>query len=290
MNRHALLDQDCILIDGGMGTMLQQAGLPAGASPDHWNVTNPEAVLAIHRAYVASGAELITANTFGSNASRQKSGAYSPADLVEAGVSLAVRAAREAGHPCFAAVDIGPLGEFLEPLGDLTHEEAVARFRQPVEAGARAGADCILIETMGDISEGLAALEAAHTYGGGLPVFCTFTFDLNGRTMMGQTIEDVAEALQNAGVDALGCNCGLGPDSFLALIKRLRACADKPIIMSPNAGLPVYRDDKTVYDVTPEDFASDMIALRRGGAWGLGGCCGTTPAHIAALCGALKAN
>lgn len=279
----ALLKQH-ILFDGGMGTMLLSAGLPAGASPDVWNSTNPDAVRAVHAAYLAAGADVITTNTFGSTQPRLKRTAHKPAELAAAGVRLVREAIAASGKAAFCALDIGPLGEFLEPLGDLTYEEALAFFREPIEAGASAGADCILIETMGALDEALVCVKAAKMYGAGLPVLCTLTYSPAGRLMTGETIETVVAALEEAGVDALGCNCGVGPEQLVALLPRFTACATKPLLMQPNAGLPEYQDGQTVYRVGPDAFSQEMEKLARGGVWGLGGCCGTTPAHTARLC------
>ena len=278
-----LFSEQHILFDGGMGTMLLAAGLPAGTSPDQWNITNPDAVRAVHAAYLSAGAQVISANTFGSNAPRQKHGAYEPSKLAAAGVRLAKEAVASSGRQAFVALDVGPLGEFLEPLGELSEEEAVSFFREPVEAGVAAGADLILIETMSALDEALACVRAAKEYGGGLPVFCTLTYDQNGRLMTGEPVETVVPALEAAGADALGCNCGVGPAQLVSLLPRFLACAKKPLIMQPNAGLPVYRDGQTVYLCSPEEFESEMKKLLIGGVWGLGGCCGTTPAHIALL-------
>ncbi|PKM41177.1 MAG: hypothetical protein CVV04_01595 [Firmicutes bacterium HGW-Firmicutes-9] len=270
-----------LIIDGGMGTMLQSAGLPAGASPDVWNITNPDAVRAVHAAYLAAGADVITSNTFGSTTPRLKRITHKPAELAAAGVRLVKEAIAASGKTAYAALDIGPLGEFLEPLGDLTEEEALAFFREPIEAGIAAGADCILIETMSALDEALVCVKAAKQYGAGLPVLCTLTYSPAGRLMTGETIETVVAALEEAGVDALGCNCGVGPEQLVALLPRFTACATKPLVMQPNAGLPEYQDGQTVYLVGPDAFASEMQKLAQGGVWGLGGCCGTTPEHIA---------
>jgi len=261
--------------------MLQSAGLPAGASPDVWNITNPDAVRAVHAAYLAAGADVITSNTFGSTTPRLKRITHKPAELVAAGVRLVKEAIAASGKGAYAALDIGPLGEFLEPLGDLTEEEALAFFREPIEAGVAAGADCILIETMSALDEALVCVKAAKQYGAGLPVLCTLTYSPAGRLMTGETIETVVAALEEAGVDALGCNCGVGPEQLVALLPRFTACATKPLVMQPNAGLPEYQDGQTVYLVGPDAFASEMQKLAQGGVWGLGGCCGTTPEHIA---------
>ena len=272
-----------LVFDGGMGTMLQAAGLPAGASPDEWNISHPDSVRAVHAAYLAAGADVITSNTFGSTAPRLKRSAYKPAELASAGVRLVKEAIAASGKRAFAALDVGPLGEFLEPLGDLTAEEALAYFREEIESGVAAGADLILIETMSALDEALLALQAAKQFGAGLPVLCTLTYSPAGRLMTGETIELVAAALEEAGADALGCNCGVGPEQLVSLLPRFTACSAKPLLMQPNAGLPEYRDGQTVYLVGPEAFAEEMRKLAVGGVWGLGGCCGTTPAHTARL-------
>lgn len=277
-----------VVFDGAMGTLLLEAGLPAGASPDSWNITHPDAILSIHKVYLEAGAEVITTNTFGSNKPRQKRGSYSPAQLAEAGVRLARQAVEASGKDCAVALDIGPLGEFIEPMGDLTEEEAIELFREPIEAGVAAGADCIVIETMCDLTEALCAVTAAKQYGGGLPVICTLSYDPNGRLMTGVTLEKVVSALEEAGVTALGCNCGVGPAQLVDMLPRFTACAHIPLVMQPNAGLPEFRDGQTVYLVGPEEYSSLMKSLSDGGVWGLGGCCGTTPAHIKSLIEAIR--
>lgn len=277
------LKQPHLFFDGAMGTQLQQAGLPAGASPDEWNLTHPGAVLAIHKAYLEAGADVITTNTFGSNAPRQKHSSLNPAELAAAGVKLAKQASADFGVERFVAFDVGPLGEFIEPMGDLTEAEAEAFFCEPIEAGAAERPDCILIETMCDLTEALCAVRAAKACGGGLPVLCTLSYDPKGRLMTGAALEDVVAALEEAGVSALGCNCGVGPEQLVALLPRFAACAHVPLVMQPNAGLPEYRDGQTMYLVGAEAFAAQMQRLFDGGVWGLGGCCGTTPAHIRAM-------
>lgn len=277
-----------LFFDGALGTQLQDAGLPAGASPDTWNITHPDVVRGIHTAYLESGADVVTTNTFGSTAPRQKHGVYKPAELAAAGVRLVKEAVAAFGLPRYIALDIGPLGEFIEPMGDLTEEDAVELFREPIEAGVAEGADCILIETMIDLTEALCAVRAAKKYGGGHPVVCTLSYDPNGRLMTGAPLETVVSTLEEAGVDALGCNCGVGPEQLVALMPRFIACAHVPLVMQPNAGLPEYRDGRTLYLVGAEAFAAQMKLLADGGIWGLGGCCGTTPAHIAALIGAVE--
>lgn len=278
-----LFSKKPLIIDGGLGTMLQSAGLPAGASPDAWNIERPEIVEGIHRAYIDAGAQLITANTFGSNAPRQKRGKYPAAELAAVGVRLARRAVQDAPEPCYVAFDVGPLGVLLEPMGELTFEEAVAFYSECIRAGVSEQPDCILIETMCDLNEACAAVAAAKAHGNGLPVYCTCSFDARGRLMTGTDIASVVMGLSDAGVDGLGCNCGVGPEQLVALLPQFVSATSLPILMCPNAGLPAFRDGKTCYDVAPREFAGYMRALLDGGASGLGGCCGTTPEHIRAL-------
>lgn len=272
-----------LIIDGGMGTMLQSLGLPPGASPDAWNLEEPQKVEQVHSAYIQAGARLITANTFGSNPPRQKRGKYPPAELAAAGVRLAKQAAAKAPEQCYVALDVGPLGLLMEPMGELTQDEAEAYFAETILGGVAAGPDCILIETMCDLEEALAALRAAKAHGGGLPVFCTLSFDQRGRLITGMDAGSAARALTEAGADAIGCNCGVGPEQLLPLLPLFLSNTDLPVILSPNAGLPVFREGRTCYDLTPEAFAASMRVLFQEGACGLGGCCGTTPAHIQAL-------
>ncbi len=280
---HSILENPHLLADGGMGTMLQEAGLPAGYPPDAWNIERADAVRRVHDAYVAAGAQMLTTNTFGSNALRLKHAGHSAAETAAAGVRIARGAADAAGRPCYVALDVGPLGVFLEPYDDMTEEEATELFGESIRAGAGMGADCILVETMGAVNEARAAVTAGKRYGEGLPVFCTLSFSAQGRLMTGEDVETVVAALTEAGADGIGCNCGVGPDALIELMPRFTACAKLPLLMSPNAGLPVYRDGRTCYDVTPEAFAEDMARLKALGAWSIGGCCGTTPAHIRAM-------
>lgn len=276
-----------LLLDGAIGTMLQNAGLPAGVSPDTWNLDNPAQVEALHRAYLDAGTRMILTNTFGSNSERHKRDGRDPIALARAGAEIAVRVKNAYSTPCLVAYDIGPLGVFLEPLGDMEAEEAEEIFAAPIRAVSETGVDCLIVETMCDTTEAAAAVRAAKRCGGGLPVLCTLSFDARGRLMTGADIPSAVDALTEAGADAIGCNCGVGPDALLALMPQFTACTSLPLIMKPNAGLPTLRDGKTCYDVSPADFAKDMLRLHEAGAWALGGCCGTTPAHIRAIAEAL---
>lgn len=262
------------LFDGGMGTMLQERGLQAGGKPELLNLSAPEVVRGIHAAYVKAGADIITTNTFG--ASRHKLGC-DPAPYIEA----AVRLAREAGAS-LTALDIGPLGAMLQPMGEMPFDLAYDLFAEQVEAGVRAGADLILVETMSDLLECKAAVLAAKEHSS-LPVFATMTFGADGRTFLGTEPRTAAVTLTALGVDAVGINCSLGPRELLPMVREMVRCTHLPLIVQPNAGLPKLVDGQTVFQVGPEEFAACMAAFLEEGAAILGGCCGTTPRHIAAV-------
>ncbi len=262
------------LFDGGMGTMLQERGLQAGGKPELLNLSAPEVVRDIHAAYVESGADIITTNTFG--ASRHKLGC-DPAPYIEA----AVRLAREAGAS-LTALDIGPLGAMLQPMGEMPFELACDLFAEQVEAGVRAGADLILVETMSDLLECKAAVLAAKEHSN-LPVFATMTFGADGRTFLGTEPRTAAVTLTALGVDAVGINCSLGPRELLPMVREMVRCTHLPLVVQPNAGLPKLVDGQTVFQVGAEEFADCMAAFLEEGAAILGGCCGTTPRHIAAV-------
>ena len=275
------LGRRMVFFDGGMGTQLIARGLAAGAQPETWNITHPGAVTEIHAAYLAAGCDVVTANTFG--ATRLKFGADT-AKVIRAGIALARRAVLQAGHG-LVAMDMGPLGRLLEPAGDLGFEEAVSLYREAAEAGA--DADLVLIETMGDPYEMKAAVLGARE-GCGLPVAATFTADGNGRLLTGGDAETMAALLDGLGVDLLGLNCGLGGKQMLPLLRRIRQVTDKPLLVQANAGLPQLENGRTVYPDDPETFAAQAKALGEAGAWALGGCCGTTPAHLAAVTAACR--
>ncbi len=264
-----------IMLDGAMGTMLQKAGLPAGRSPELWNLENPEAITAIGRQYVEAGSDIIYANTFGAN--RHKLGNISVNDVVRAGIATAKEAVK--GTSAKVALDIGPIGQLLEPLGTLGFDEAYDIFKEILIAGEAAGADLVVFETMSDLYEVKAGVLAAKE-NTSLPIFVTMTFEKNTRTFVGVTVPAMALTLDGLGVDAMGFNCSLGPDELLPMVKSLAEWTDKPIILKPNAGLP---DPETgTYDITPEAFAETMAKAADYVTY-FGGCCGTSPAFIAAL-------
>ena len=264
--------------DGGMGTQLQAAGLMPGELPEAWNLAHPDRVKAVHARYLAAGADVVTTNTFGAN--RRRLG-DALAETVAAAVRIAREAVREAGHGR-VALDLGPTGMLLEPMGELPFEEAVALFCEVAQLGAAAGADMILIETMADPGEMKAAVLGAKE-GANLPILATMTADIDGRLLTGGTVEAMAVMLDGLGVSALGLNCGLGGKQMLPLVKRIRRVTDKPLMVQANAGLPVLEGGKTVFPDDPDTFAHHARALAENGVCILGGCCGTTPDHIRAM-------
>ncbi|MDR0381471.1 MAG: homocysteine S-methyltransferase family protein [Oscillospiraceae bacterium] len=264
-----------LLFDGAMGTMLQQRGLTPGALPELLNIEAPEMVTEIHEAYVRAGADVITANTF--QAHELKLGKTS----VEAVTAAGVRCARAAGAR-FVALDVGPLGQMMAPMGSIGFERAYEVFRRQMRAGAAAGADLILIETIADPYEAKAAVLAARE-NTDLPVFCSMTFQEDGRTFVGCDPLTATVLLQGLGVDALGVNCSLGPALLAPVVETMLTYARPPVLVQANAGLPVIRDGQTVYETGPEAYADEVVKLVRRGVRIVGGCCGTTPAYIRLL-------
>lgn len=269
-----LLKEKRIYFDGGTGTVLQSMGLPAGQSPELWNLSCPEKIRSLHDMYFDAGANIVKTNTFGVN--RLKFDNY--AELIRAGISIAKEAAR-GREDAYVAFDMGPTGKLLEPLGDLGFEDAVSVFADNVRIAAGSGADLILIETMNDSYETKAAVLAAKE-NSDLPVFVTNVYDASGKLMTGADPAAMISLLEGLRVDALGMNCSLGPDIMLNIIGEFRKYSSLPIIVNPNAGLPEIRDGKTVFNIDAESFSDFMKRLAEGGATILGGCCGTDPEYI----------
>ncbi|MBE6702216.1 MAG: homocysteine methyltransferase [Ruminococcaceae bacterium] len=264
-----------LFFDGGTGSCLQAAGLAPGEPPESWNRTHPQKIEKLHRDYIAAGANIIKSNTFGLNPLRY------PTDCAER-VKEALEIARRAAESnAFVALDIGPLGRMLAPLGDLDFEDAVAAFAAVIKAG-KAFADLVLIETMSDTAEVKAAVLAAKE-NCDLPIFVTLSFDSTGKLMTGADPIAALALLEGLRVDAVGLNCSMGPEAMLPLLKTLYDHASVPLIANPNAGLPHEENGKTVYDLGPEAFAAATKKLVEAGVRIVGGCCGTSPAHIAAL-------
>jgi len=276
------LKDNILILDGAMGTVLQQRGLTPGGLPELLNLTDPELLFSIYREYIDAGSQVIYANTFGASRPKLTKAGHTVEEVISAALSIARRAAD--GTDTLVALDVGPLGQLLEPMGTLTFEAAYDLFREMMEAGEKAGADLIVIETMTDLYEAKAALLAAkeHTT---LPAFVTMSFDESGRTFTGCTIASMARTLEGLGADAIGVNCSLGPDLLAPMIKELCRNTRLPVIAKPNAGLPDPVDGH--YEMGPEAFTRAQLACLDAGASILGGCCGTTPDHIRCLRSAL---
>ncbi len=274
------LGKEWLFCDGGSGTILQANGLQPGELPETWNLSHKERIVKLHRDYFEAGADIVVTNTFGANALKFPDH-EELRQIVTNAVTLAKQARKEVGREddAYVALDLGPTGKLLEPLGDLSFDRAVELFSEVVRYGAEAGCDLISIETMNDSYEVKAAVLAAKE-SCDLPVFATTTYDTDGKLLTGAPVEGVVAILEGLGVNALGVNCSLGPEQMLPIAQRLVNAASIPVIVNPNAGLPRVEDGKTVYDVGPEEFAGIMEQIADLGIQVAGGCCGTTPAHI----------
>lgn len=278
MSIRKLLDSTRLYFDGGMGTLLQARGLKPGEKPEHWNASHPEIITEIHLDYLKAGSNIITSNTFGANPLKTEN--Y--AELIAAAicnVKKAIELFEGDKSKCFTALDIGPTGRMLEPLGDLSFEDAVESFRKVAQEGEKNGADLIIIETMNDSLETKAAVLGAKE-GSSLPVFVSNVFDERGKLMTGADAKAMIALLEGLGVDAIGMNCSLGPRQMLPVIAEYVKYSSLPVTVSPNAGLPRSENGKTVFDVDAEEFSDIMTEIARMGVGILGGCCGTTPEYI----------
>ncbi|MBR2012844.1 MAG: homocysteine S-methyltransferase family protein [Clostridia bacterium] len=282
MNFLEFLKTNHVFFDGGMGTLLQAKGLQAGELPERWNISRPEIIREIHRAYYDAGSNVVTTNTFGANA--LKFSAEELEQVVKAAIENA-RIAQEQSvgeHPKFIALDIGPSGKLLKPLGDLEFEDAVELFAKAVRLGVKYGVDLILIETMNDCYETKAALLAAKE-NSALPVLVSNAYGEDGKLMTGATPAAMVAMLEGMGADAIGANCSLGPKQLSSVVEELLDCASVPVFMQANAGLPKLDGNTTVFDVKEKDFAEETAALMQKGLRIAGGCCGTTPSYIKEL-------
>ena len=282
MNLTDFLKENILLLDGGTGTLLQAAGLCAGELPERWSISHPEVIKDIHRSYFNAGSNVVCTNTFGANSLK-----YSNVELEEiitAAVANARRAAEESlgGQPKWVALDIGPTGRMLKPLGDLDFEDAVAVFAETVRLGVKCGVDLIFIETMSDSYETKAALLAAKE-NSPLPVFVSNAYGSDGKLTTGADPLAMIALLEGMGADAIGVNCSLGPDALMPVIDEYLKYSSLPVIVKPNAGLPRLDNGRTAYDLSAEDFASLVSLAAKNGARIVGGCCGTTPEYISSL-------
>jgi 5-methyltetrahydrofolate--homocysteine methyltransferase len=273
---------ETLIADGAAGTMLMSAGLAPGTPPELWNIDHPEKILALHRAYVEAGSQIILTNTFGGN--RIKLGKAGLAERVrELNLAGAALARQAAGDRALVAGDIGPTGELMAPYGPLTFEDAAAAFAEQAAALADGGVDAIWIETMVDLDEARAAVTGARQ-STGLPILCTMSFGPKGRTMMGVSAKQAVEGLWPLGLAAIGANCGEGLEAVEVVLQQMRALLpDAPLIAKPNAGLPKLVDGQTVYDTGPDQFASRTLDFISLGARLVGSCCGSSPAFISAI-------
>ena len=270
-----LFEKNFVILDGGLGTMIQASGVEVGHIPEILNITHPDTIIDIHRQYVESGSDIFCTNTFGANSYKLKDSGYTVDEIIRAGVANAKKAA---DGKALVALDLGPIGQLLEPTGTLTFEEAYDCYKEMILAGSEA--DLIAIETMTDIYEVKAAVLAAKE-NSDKPIFCTMTFEESGRTFTGVSVECMATVLNGLGVDAIGVNCSLGPDTLLPIAEKLVKLTGLPVIMKPNAGLPDPVTNK--FNVGADEFAEGAAELAKLGVKIFGGCCGTTPAHIKAL-------
>lgn len=285
MRRGTILDElgkRILIFDGGMGTLLQEKGLGPGELPEVWNLERATDVISIHRSYIEAGSDIILTNTFGANALKFHDERHALEDVVKAAVHNVREAFLQAGKTGYVALDVGPTGKLLKPMGDLGFEEAYAAFREVMVYGEKAGVDLIHIETMSDTYEMKAAVLAAKE-NTDLPVFVTAVFDERKKLLTGADVLSVVSMLEGLRVDALGVNCGLGPIQMEPVLDELFAYSSLPVIVKPNAGLPKSKDGKTVYDISPAEFVDEMEKIVQKGALVVGGCCGTNPEHISLL-------
>ncbi|MBO5939279.1 MAG: homocysteine S-methyltransferase family protein [Clostridia bacterium] len=285
MNVLECLKENIVYLDGGMGTLLQAEGLRPGELPERWNLTHAEVIRRIHRAYFEAGSNIVSTNTFGAN--RLKFSAEELDEIVRSAVENARVAQDGIDRVSFVALDVGPTGRMLKPYGDLDFEDAVEVFAETVRLGVKYGVDLIFIETMNDSLETKAALLAAKE-NSSLPVFVSNAYGADGKLMTGADPLAMVTMLEGMGADAIGVNCSLGPKALSSVVDQYLRYASIPVLLKPNAGLPKAVEGKTVYDVTPFEFAEEVATLVKAGVRLVGGCCGTTPEYIAATVAATK--
>lgn len=278
MNFIEQFNNSILFFDGAMGTELQKNGLKKGELPENLNIHSHEIVARVHKSYLDAGCNIISTNTFGANSLKFSN----VTEIITKSVEITKNAIKESGKQAYVALDIGPLGKLLKPYGDLEFETAYDLYKEQVIAGKNAGADLILIETMGDLYEIKSAVLAAKE-NTDLPVLVSMIFDEKGILLTGADIKTAVITLEGLGVDGIGMNCGLGPDQMLLLLKEMKKYSSTPIFVQPNAGLPVSINGVTTYNVTPQEFAQKQLEILKNGACALGGCCGTTPDHIKAM-------
>jgi len=271
-----------LILDGGMGTELYKRGIVGDT--ELANLSAGDSVFEIHKSYVEAGADIITANTFGAYSHKHSNFA----ELIKVAISNAKKACEtcKTGRDVWVALDMGPTGLVLEPYGEASTDECYAIFESAAQTGKEAGADLIIVETMMDLNELEIAVKAAKTTG--LPIFSSMSFTEKGKTMYGASVKDMATTLERLGVDAIGMNCGFGPEPYATLVKELIGITNLPVLLQPNAGIPIAGVTGLQYDFSPELFAKLMLQMSDSGVRILGGCCGTEPAHIALVAQLVK--
>ncbi len=279
------LKDNLLIFDGAMGTMLQREGLPIGDNPEIFGVRNPDKLLKIHKKYLEAGSNVLTTNTFGCNELKVEKLGYTVEEIIDKSVKIAKQAIEESdkSKPRFVALDMGPIGEMLEPMGTLSFDRAYEIFKRQAIQGEKSGADLIIIETMMDLYEAKAAVLAAKE-NTNLPVICTMTFDENGRSFTGCLPQAMVATIEGLGVDALGVNCSLGPKQLLPIVKIITELANVPVIVQANAGLPVIENNETIYKMTAEEFFQGVKKFVDLGVSIIGGCCGTNETFIKEIC------
>ena len=279
------IKDNLLIFDGAMGTMLQKEGLPIGDNPEIFGLKNPDKLLKIHKKYLEAGSNVLTTNTFGCNELKVNKLGYTVEEIIENAVKIAKQAIEESdkSKPRFVALDIGPIGEMLEPMGTLSFDDAYEIFKRQAVQGEKSGADLIIIETMMDLYEAKAAVLAAKE-NTSLPVICTMTFDENGRSFTGCLPQAMVATIEGLGVDALGVNCSLGPKQLLPIVKIITELANIPVIVQANAGLPVIENNETIYKMTAQEFFQGAKKFVDLGVSIIGGCCGTNETFIKEIC------
>ncbi|KRU24570.1 homocysteine 5-methyltransferase [Clostridium sporogenes] len=285
MNIKDYIKENVLIFDGAMGTMLQKLGLKISDLPEELNILEPEKIINIHRKYIEAGAKVITTNTFGANEIKLKQSKFSLESIIDKAIDNVKKAGKK--EEILIALDIGPIGQLLEPMGTLRFEEAYEIFKRQIVQGQKSGADIILIETMTDLYEAKAAILAAKE-NTNLPVFCTMTFEKNKRTFTGCTPLSMVLTLKGLGVDALGVNCSLGPNELGDIVDEIIKYSSIPIMVQPNAGLPTVKEGKTIYNIKPKEFAAFQRSIVEKGVRIVGGCCGTTDEFIREIVYSLK--
>lgn len=278
----ATLTSSLTLLDGATGSNLMAAGMPKGVCTEKWILDNKEIILRLQKAYAAAGSQIIYAPTFGGNRINLKKHGLEDR-LIELNRELVALAREAAGNTAYVAGDVTTTGEMLEPFGDLTYEDALETYKEQISCLAEAGVDLLVAETMFNVQEACAAIDAAQSVCD-LPIMCSMTVEADGSIFTGGNIIEAAAVLEGAGAAAVGINCSVGPDQLVSVVKNIRQTVNVPVIVKPNAGMPVINDDGLAeYHMTPEDFAKHMAVLIENGATIIGGCCGTTPAFITEL-------